>query len=338
MDQLLKDKKNASTGAEEVELMKAAVFTSPGKIDVKEVAIPEPKSNQVLVRLEGCGICASNIPVFQGREWFQYPFEAGAHGHEGWGIVEEVGMEVKNFKPGDRVALLSYHAYAQFDVADENMVVKLPEALKDKAFPGEPLGCAINIFERSDIRVGHTVAIVGIGFLGAMLTQLAKNHGAKVIAISRRETSLEMARDFGADEVIKMDDHWRIIDEVKKITEEQMCDRVIEAVGYQWPLDLAGELVKEGGKLIVAGYHQDGSRQVNMQMWNWKGMDVINAHERDPKVYIKGIEKAVNAVVEGRLNPEQLYTNFYQLNDIRQAFEDLINRPEGFVKAIVRLG
>jgi len=54
---------------------------------------------------------------------------------------------------------------------------------------------------------------------------------------------------------------------------------VIEAAGQQWPLDLATELTRERGRLIIAGYHQDGPRQINMQLWNWRGLDVINAHE-----------------------------------------------------------
>ena len=63
---------------------------------------------------------------------------------------------------------------------------------------------------------------------------------------------------------------------------------MIEAVGKQWPLDLAAELTREGGRLVIAGYHQDGPRQVNMQLWNWRGFDVANAHERDPQVAVRG--------------------------------------------------
>ena len=66
-----------------------------------------------------------------------------------------------------------------------------------------------------------------------------------------------------------------------ELTGGRFCDVVIEAVGKQWPLDLAAELAGERGRLIIAGYHQDGLRQVNMQLWNWRGLDVINAHQRD---------------------------------------------------------
>ena len=58
---------------------------------------------------------------------------------------------------------------------------------------------------------------------------------------------------------------------------------------------------------MIAGYHQDGPRQVNMQLWNWRGLDVINAHERDPAVYVQGIREAVEAVAAGRLDPAALH-------------------------------
>src|SRR3546814_1131088 len=90
------------------------------------------------------------------------------------------------------------------------------------------------------------------------VSRLATEGGARVIAISRRPSSLDLARDHGAAETIAMDDHQAIIDRVGALTEGRFCERTIEAVGKQWPLDLAGELTAERGKLIVAGYHQDG--------------------------------------------------------------------------------
>jgi threonine dehydrogenase-like Zn-dependent dehydrogenase len=132
-----------------------------------------------------------------------------------------------------------------------------------------------------------------------------------------------------------MDDHCRILVEVKRLTDGQFCDRVIEAVGKQWPLDLAGELTMERGRLIIAGYHQDGPRQVNMQLWNWRGLDVVNAHERDPAIYIQGIRDAVDAVAEGRLDPSPLYTHRYPLEHLDRALDDTRDRPGNFIKALV---
>ncbi|MDX3924958.1 MAG: zinc-binding dehydrogenase [Shinella sp.] len=315
--------------------MKAAIVTGPGRLAIESLPLPQPRNGQVRVRLEGCGVCASNLTPWAGPEWMQFPTEPGGLGHEGWGVIDAMGSGVEGLAIGDRVAALSYHAYATHDVADQEAVVRLPDALKTVPFPGEPLGCAMNIFARSGISAGQTVAIVGIGFIGALLTQLAVSAGARVIAISRRPFSLDTARRLGAGEAILMEDHWRIIEEVKNLTGGRFCDCVIEAVGKQWPLDLAAELTRERGRLVVAGYHQDGPRRINMQLWNWRGLDVVNAHERDPAIYISGIRKAVDAVAEGRLDPSMLYTHSFPLKRLDDALNATRDRPDGFMKALV---
>jgi NADPH:quinone reductase len=315
--------------------MRAAVVTGPRRTVVEEVAIPEPGPGEVRVRIEGCGVCASNVVPWEGPEWMHFPTEPGGLGHESWGIVDAVGPAVGEFAPGDRVVTLSQHAYAEYDVAEAGSVVRLPAALDGRPFPGEPLGCAMNILARSGIEPGQTVAIVGIGFLGALLTRLATDAGARVIAIARRPFALGIARSMGAAETVAMDDHWRIIEAVKALTEGRLCARVIEAVGKQWPLDLAAELTAERGRLVIAGYHQDGPRQVNMQQWNWRGLDVINAHERDPALYVQGMRAAVAAVAEGRLDPGPLYTHRYPLAELDAALVATRDRPEGFMKALI---
>ncbi|WPH16131.1 MDR/zinc-dependent alcohol dehydrogenase-like family protein [Variovorax paradoxus] len=315
--------------------MFASVIASPGQAVLQRVERPEPAAGQVLLRLEGSGVCASSLPLWEGREWFDYPQPAGAPGHEGWGRVAALGEGVEGLAVGDRVAALTYRAHAEYDVADAGAVVPLPPSLAGVAMPGEPLGCAVNIFRRSEIKAGQTVAIVGIGFLGAVLTRLAAQAGARVIAISRRPFALEVAREAGAAHTLVMDDHWRIVDEVKRLTDQKLCERAIEAVGLQWPLDLAGEITGERGRLVIAGYHQDGTRQVNMQMWNWRGIDVVNAHERDPRMYVQGIREAVELMASGALDAQPLFTHRLPLDRLGEALELTRTRPDGFLKAVV---
>lgn len=319
------------------ESMRAATVVEPGRVEVKTVPVPDPGEGEVRVRLEGCGVCASNLSPWKGEPWFTYPFEPGALGHEGWGRVDAIGPGVTRFQEGDRVAMLSGHAYADYDVASVNSAVKLPESLNGQPFPGEPLGCAMNIFRRSGVETGQTVAIVGIGFLGALLTRLASEAGVKVIAVARRPFAQAVARDMGASAVIPMEDHWQIIEQVKGLTGGTGCDVVIEAIGKQWPLDLSTELVREMGRLVIAGYHQDGPRQVNMQQWNWKGLDVINAHERAEQVYLDGIGRAAQAVATGTLDPAPLYTHTFPLEALGDALNATRDRPNGFLKALVQM-
>ena len=317
--------------------MRAAVLAGPGELRVEQVPVPDPGLREVRIRLEGCGVCASNVEPWAGQPWSTFPGEPGGLGHEGWGVVDALGAEVDGLAVGDRVAAITHRSFAEYDLAPSDRVARLPPALDGQPFPGEPFACAFNIFRRSDIRAGQTVAIIGIGFLGAILTKLASDAGARVIAISRRPESLVLARRHGAEETIAMDDHWSIIERVKALTGDRLCERVIEAVGKQWPLDLAGELIGFGRRLVIAGYHQDGPRQVNLQGWNWKGIDVINAHERDPAVQMQGLREAVEAVASGRLDPAPLLTHRYPLERLDDALAATRDKPEGFVKAWVAL-
>ncbi len=291
-----------------------------------EVAPPEPGPGQVRVRIEGCGVCGSDVPVWAGRPWFEYPREPGAPGHEGWGRVEAVGDGVTSVQAGQRVAGLTYRAYARHDLAEADQLVVLPDALDGQPFPGEALGCAVNVFRRSGIAAGTTVAVVGVGFLGAVVTQLAARAGARVTGVSRRPFALDVARRMGAGEVATLDDAEAAPFE---------ADVVVEAAGTQRTLDVAGALVRTRGRLVVAGFHQDGPRQVNMQSWNWRGIDVINAHERDPAIYVEGIRLAAEAVADGRLDPSPLYTHRFPLERVHEALDAARERPDGFVKALV---
>jgi len=316
--------------------MAAAVITGPQTLEIRSMPLPEPGPGQVRVRLEGCGVCASNLPVWQGRPYFHYPFEPGAPGHEAWGRVDAAGPDVSHLHPGDRVALLSYHAYAEYDVASADDVLTLPAELAGRPFPAEPLACAVNAFRRAGTAEGSTVAIVGIGFLGSLLTCLAARAGTRVIAISRRPFALDVARRCGAAHTIEMKEHHAIIEQVKQLTDGRGCEVVIEAVGTQWPLDLAAELTAVRGRLVIAGYHQDGPRQVSMQSWNWKGLDVINAHERDPRAYVRGMAEAIRMATAGVFPTQDLLTHRYSLEELPLAMRDMEKRPEGFLKGWIR--
>jgi threonine dehydrogenase-like Zn-dependent dehydrogenase len=242
---------------------------------------------------------------------------------------------VEGWSVGDRVALLSTHAFAQHDCARVGELVRLPQEWTGRAFPGEPLACAVNIFRRSEISAGHDVAIVGVGFLGACLTALAVGAGARVVALSRRRFALEIAEQYGARSLVHWDDGARAAHEARQLVGERGYDRVIECVGSQGALDVASQLAGTRTRLIIAGYHQDGLRSVDLQRWNWLGLDVVNAHERDPAQYRRGMEEAVGLVSSGRLNPWPLFTHMFPLADTAAAFHALAQRPRGFLKALV---
>ena len=310
---------------------RAALIRESGSAELVEVPLPEPGAGEVRLRLEGSGVCGSDLPVWAGRPWFEYPQPPGAPGHEGWGVVDAVGPGVDGLAEGDWVAGLVYRAYADYDVARAADLVPLPEGAGP--FPGEALGCAVNVVRRSGIRAGDNVAVVGAGFLGCVIVQLAAGAGARVLAISRRRSALETAAAMGAAETIALEEP--VGERVEELTDGALCDVVVEAAGVQATLDVAGPLTRTRGRLVIAGFHQDGSRRVEMQLWNWRGLDVVNAHERDPAVYVEGIREAARLVAEGRLDPSPLYTHRFGLDQVDAALDTATERPDGFIKALV---
>lgn len=315
--------------------MKAAVCKAPGLYVIETVDMPKCGANDVLIRLKGCGVCSSGIPVWEGRPWFTYPLETGAPGHEGWGIIEGVGSDVKEYTSGQWVVCLSQNAFAEYCVVPESHIALIPQQLEGEYLPGEALGCVINIFNRCEIRRGQNVAVIGAGFIGLALSSLALGFGANVSIVSRNKGALKIAQKMGIEQTVQYDG---LSDNLLKIM-KGMCqdgyDCVIEATGYQKPLDLASELVKIRGRLVVAGYHQDGVRSVNMQSWNWRGIDVINAHERDYHVCMNGMKAALKAVERKQIDIGTLLTHVYTLDKISDAFNAAKNRQDGFVKAVV---
>ncbi len=307
----------------------------PGCFQWQPLDLPTPGVGQVRVRMQGCGVCASNVPPWEGRDWFNYPMEPGTPGHEGWGVVEAVGEEVTGLRVGDRVATLSQQAYATHVIAESDALVVLPRSLDGLDFPGEPLACAMNIFERSRVAPGDRVLILGVGFLGAMLVRLCHDAGAKVTAVSRRPSAQALATAAGACAVWDEAQAKHEADRVGGFFDGGAFDIVIEATGKPGPLDLASKLVAEMGRLVIAGFHQDGPRTIDLQQWNWRGLDVINAHERRPERYIHGLRRAVAAVEAGRLQVQPLITHRLPLTELNEAMRLTRDRPEGFLKAVV---
>lgn len=302
--------------------MRAAVLKAPGQVALHTLPDPEPAAGEVLVRLQGSGVCASELPLWEGREWFSYPRPAGEPGHEGWGVVEALGAGVMGLTPGQRVTFIGSGAHAEYAAVAAGECVRHDF---DEPFPGEPLACAMNAFARSRVRGGERVAVVGAGFFGLLLVQLCRGVAKTIAVFSRRSSALQQARVLGATETHAS---------YAEAAGEESFDAVFEATGHQEPLDLAAKLCRVRGRLVIVGYHQDGLRMVNLQLWNWRGLDVINAHEREPRRYVEGLRAAVDAVAARRLQPAPLLTHRFGLDELAAAYQISCDRPDGFVKAV----
>jgi threonine dehydrogenase-like Zn-dependent dehydrogenase len=263
------------------------------------------------------------LNAWRGVQGIDYPLARGAPGHESWGEAVELGRDVRGLRRGQVVTGLLWNGLAEFGVARAADLV----AIEGPPLLGEPLACAMNVVRRAAIEPGQRVAFVGFGYLAA-LCALVLPARTPWLAITRHERGRALASQLGAHAAHDLGaipvDLWDSI------------PVVIEAAGVQQTLDFATWLTAPRGRLVIAGYHADGPRTVNMQSWNWKGIDVINAHERDSSVLAEGLRAGLELVAERGLNPSALVTHEFALDEVEAAFAAAEERPPGFVKAIVR--
>ncbi|MCA1645009.1 MAG: alcohol dehydrogenase catalytic domain-containing protein [Chloroflexi bacterium] len=303
--------------------MRAARLVGPRDLRVIEVVEPTPGPGEVLLRLRACGVCASDLNAWRGVPGIKYPLPVGAPGHETWGEVVAAGVGAERWQSGQHVTGLLWNGLAELGVARAENLVTL-----DGPLLGEPLACAMNVIRRASPVPADVLAFVGFGYLAALCAQLLPT-GVRWIALSRRAESRALAIRLGADAAHSFES-----------VPPELWDSVpvvVEAAGVQQTLDAATWLTAFSGRLVIAGYHADGQRTVNMQSWNWKGIDVINAHDRRPDVIVGALRDGLRLVAERGLDLPALQTHEFGLDDAAAAFHAADDRPAGFVKAVVRL-
>jgi threonine dehydrogenase-like Zn-dependent dehydrogenase len=320
--------------AEKGETTRYSQIIAPRKSEVVSGPMPEPGSGQARIEVKACGVCASELHSWM-EEHARYPFYLG---HEASGVVHAVGPDVSDLAVGDRVTGLFAPAYAQFVLADQNSMLHIPDGIPFEAALGEPLACLVNAQRRTHVELADRVALVGAGFMGLGMLQLIALRGpARVIVIDVRQEALEKAIEFGADEAYlpaDLPDEY-LMTSWGHLGTTKGCHVVVEASGTQPGLTLAGKMVREHGILSILGYHQGEPRQVDMEMWNWKAIDVVNAHVRRHKDLMSSMRIGLDLMGAHKLSFEPLVTHRFGLDGVDDAFTALVEKPQGFVKAVV---
>jgi 2-desacetyl-2-hydroxyethyl bacteriochlorophyllide A dehydrogenase len=314
--------------------LKAAALAGPGDVRVYEIDKPVPGPGELLVEVKVCGLCSSELGMWVDPQW--KPKEPIFFGHEVSGIVVGTGEGVQAFREGDRVTVFTDRGgYAEYVAVPERWAIRLSDSVPFEWALGEPIGCAMNATARSGIEVGDTVLVIGVGFMGGLILQGARLKGAsRIIAVDARPESFEVADKLGADAIIDASRE-NAAERVLEMTGGQGADVVIEATGKQAALDTATQAVRIRGRLVIFGYHQGGPRTIDVQTWNWKGIDVINAHERDPEAYLKGMRTGIRLLESGQLRIEPLLSHYFALDEINRAFQTAKEKPAGFLKAVI---
>ncbi len=215
--------------------MKAILVSQTGGPEVMKLAdvpVPQPKPNEVLVKVEAIGLNFIDVYFREGRYPTSLPFIPG---REISGTVTAVGTGVKDLKVGDRVAQTGVMgSYAEHQAVPEGQLVKVPESISFETAAAVMLqGATAHYLVRNSFPLKSTDTLLlhaAAGGVGLLLTQLAKHIGAHAIATVGSEEKAKLARQAGADDVILYDKH-DFVAEVKKITNGRGVDVVYDGVG-----------------------------------------------------------------------------------------------------------
>lgn len=314
--------------------MRYSQLIAPRASEVVSGSTPEPGPGEVLVQVSATGVCASELhPWADGVAEYPHRF-----GHEPVGVVVKTGPGVSRFKESDRVTGLFNGAFAECCLAAEERLLPVPAGLADVNAFGEPLACLVNAQRRTRVDLADRVAMVGLGYMGLGLLQLMQLRGPReIVAIDVREEARQMALTLGADAAYHpadLPDDFRLTN-FSDWKGDRGFDVVVEGSGSQPGLTLAGELVRAHGVLSILGYHQGGPRQVEVGMWNWKAIDVVNAHVRRQHILMENMRIGLELEAKGLIDLGKLVTHRYGLDEVDQAYADLRDKPPGFIKAVI---
>ena len=315
--------------------MKKLFMTGPRTSEVKDVEELVPKRGEVLVKVKYTGVCTS--------EWHPWS-EAKAGmtmGHEPMGIIVQVGEAVKNFKVGDRVSgLAKTSAFAEYCLIDELRTLKVPDNVDDEDALAEPLSCIVSVASKLRIeKAGDPVVMVGVGYMGLGVMSLLKLQGAgKIIAVDVREEALENAKRFGATECYTPENipEQYLLREWNDDIWAQGLGVVSEFTGTEEGLRLAGDMTRPHGTLGVGAWHQGGDRTVDFRLWGWKAITVINTHERRDDFQFECCKNAFEMLSSGVWNYKGVSNHIYEMKDFDKANYDLENKPNNFIKALIK--
>jgi L-iditol 2-dehydrogenase len=303
--------------------MRVAVLNAPRRLELVDQPLREPGPGELLLRVASCGVCASELDMWEGRAGIEYPRFPG---HEVSGVVER-GAD--GFEPGDPVAAwVTERGFAEY------VVVPAAHCFPAGAVPlelalAEPLACAVNAVELAAPRLGDDVVIVGAGFMGNLVQKLVQLKGPRaVIVADTRPDALERARRIGATRTVDVRS-----EPLEEVIED--ADVAFEVTGAQAALQSLGDVTRMGGKVVIVGFHQGAPREIPLGAWNWMAFEIVNAHFREVGTIMRGMRTAMRLLTSGRLALDDLVTHRFRLEDVNEAFAVAVEKPPGFVKATV---
>ncbi len=312
---------------------KTAVLTQPGKFEIQERDI-SPKPDEVLVRVEVCGLCNWELNHFKGLIG-NFPMTLG---HEWAGIIVEIGSNVSRLKIGDPVTVLPdrLEGFSQYAAVKEEYCFRLKDGIDIKKAFLEPLKCVTTVLNCANPTAGDYGVIVGCGPMGLWCTQALKGQLlAGLIAIDVDNEKLALAKKMGACAVINSssEDAPR---RLKELTDGHMADFVIEGTGLPALMETCADYIKSGpARLCIMSYYEAGMKDFDFRKFLDKGTTIFTPHPVSDALPLDTARRTAALINNGTYHMEDIISHTFGLDEIQKAFETLSHKPKGFIKGVV---
>ena len=334
--------------------MKAVVLEELNQpLTLREVGLTELKFGQVLVKVLVSGLCGSQLREIKGHKGNE-KFLPHLMGHEGCGIVENVGIGVTTVRPGDKVVMhchlgsgidSPFPSYtldgktissrkvttlSEFSIVSENRVTKI--GLQTPSVLAAMLGCSLTtalgiVDNECELKFGESVAILGCGGVGLNLIQAARMKNASPIyGVDVNQSMFDLASQLGAN---------CFVYDIQYLPEK--CDVIVDTTGIPDVISAAFERLKPGGRLILTGQPAPDRlvclpNVVSMFDGSGKSIRAIKGGGTDPE---KDIPRYIKLALKGLLDYETIHTHTFTLDEINEAFDLLSSGNAG--KIMIRI-
>jgi len=349
--------------------MKALVAYAPGDYRFEMVDTPRAEGDDVIIKVEGCGVCAGDIKAYHGAPSFwggdgspPYIKAPMIPGHEFCGFVVEVGPDQKDFSIGDHVVseqivpcweckfcktgrywmcqkhdLYGFQNNVNGGMAEymrfphESLKYKIPKEMPlEQALLIEPYGCSKHCVDRARITNEDVVVLSGAGTLGlGMIGAIRKRNPDKLIVLDLNDKRLEKAKEFGADIVMNPSKE-DVVKKITDMTEGYGCDIYIEATGHPASVQQGLEMIRKLGRFVEFSVFSQPTTADWSIISDRKELDLLGAH-LSPYCY----EPVIKWVCDGSLPTEGVVSHKFSLEDWETAFEYAATGKDDCIKAAI---
>ena len=343
--------------------MKTAVMTGISQVEIQQRPIPVPADDEVLVKVEYVGICGSDLHYYEsgriGNFIVEPPFVLG---HEAGGTVVEVGAGVKDLKVGDRVALepgktcghcehckegkynlcedVIFFAtppvdgvFQEYVAHEAGLCFRLPDNMSTmEGALIEPLAVGMHAANQGEAHLGQTAVVTGAGCIGLCpLLSLRAMGVSKIIVVDIMQKRLDKALELGADYVINGKEEDTVA-RIRELTGGKGADLGIETAGSQITASQLIQAAKKGSAIVFVGYSASGEMTLPIGMALDKELNFKTVF-RYRNIYPMAIE----AVSSGRINIKNIVTDYFELDDIKNALDSCVNNKAEIVKGVIKV-